>query len=111
MPKFPLHPAAVPASEPADVRLQIVSHCAKPPDGDNLLHEIKHDGHRLVAIVTGRESLKLLSRNGIDRTRLFRDPFKRPITTGGFPALGLSQLLSDAPGRGGTTILERHIRG
>jgi bifunctional non-homologous end joining protein LigD len=84
MPKFPLHPAAVPAGVPADVRLQIVSHCAKPPDGDGWLHAIKHDGHRLVAIVTRRGSLKLLSRNGIDRTRLFRDPF-RTLAAAGHP--------------------------
>jgi hypothetical protein len=97
MPKFPLHPAAVPASEPADVRLQIVSHCAKPPDGDSWLHEIKHDGHRLVAIVTGRESLKLLSRNGIDRTRLFRDPFKRPINDRRFPGSRLEPTFERRP--------------
>ena len=32
---------AVPASLPADIRLQIVSPCARPPDGDGWLHEIK----------------------------------------------------------------------
>jgi len=37
--------AAVPASVPADIRLQIVSACAAPPDGKGWLHEIKHDGH------------------------------------------------------------------
>jgi ATP-dependent DNA ligase len=58
--------------------------CAKPPDGDSWLHEIKHDRHRLVAIVTGRGLLKLLSRNGIDRTRLFRDSF-RTLTAAGHP--------------------------
>jgi bifunctional non-homologous end joining protein LigD len=76
MPKFPLPSAAVPAGVPVEVRLQIVSHCAQPPAGDGWLHEIKHDGHRLVAIVTERGALKLLSRNGLDRTRLFRDPFR-----------------------------------
>jgi bifunctional non-homologous end joining protein LigD len=71
-----LPPAAVSAGVPGDVRLQIVSACAQPPDGDGWLHEIKHDGHRLVAIVTARGSLKLLSRNGHDRTPTFRNPFR-----------------------------------
>jgi hypothetical protein len=48
MPKFALSPSAAPADVPRDVRLQIVSSCAEPPSGDGWLHEIKHDGHRLV---------------------------------------------------------------
>jgi len=39
------------------------------------MHEVKHDGHRLIVLSDGRGSLKLLSRRGIDRTPLFRDPF------------------------------------
>jgi ATP-dependent DNA ligase len=39
------------------------------------LHEIKHDGHRLLAIVAG-DDVKLISRNGHDRTHLFRAPFR-----------------------------------
>jgi ATP-dependent DNA ligase len=31
---------------------QIVSTCPEIPDGDAWLHEIKHDGHRLLAIVS-----------------------------------------------------------
>ena len=71
-----------PANLPAKIRLQIVSSCARPPDGDGWLHEIKHDGHRLVAIITGRRSVKLLSRNGHDRTPLFRSPFQELATSG-----------------------------
>ena len=52
MSKFPRPSAAIPADMPRDVRLQIVSTCPEIPDGDGWLHEIKHDGHRLVAIVT-----------------------------------------------------------
>src|SRR5437764_9119520 len=82
-------PGAVPANLPANIRLQIVSPCAQPPDGDGWLHEIKHDGHRLIAIVPSRGKLKLLSRNGHDRTPLFRSPFQglagsgRPIVLDG----------------------------
>jgi bifunctional non-homologous end joining protein LigD len=66
---------AVPARVPADVRLQIVMPCKKPPEGEGWLHEIKHDGHRLIAILAGRDQLRLLSRNGHDRTPHFREPF------------------------------------
>jgi ATP-dependent DNA ligase len=48
MPSFHLPAAAVPADLPRDVRLQIVTPRAEPPDGGGWLHEIKHDGHRLV---------------------------------------------------------------
>jgi bifunctional non-homologous end joining protein LigD len=109
--------AAVPASLPADVPLQIVSPCAQPPDGDGWLHEIKHDGHRLVAIVPGRGQLKLLSRNGHDRTPLFRGPFRklasrsRPIVLDGEIAVpderGVTHidLLQAASGRYGSDRL------
>src|SRR5262249_58523071 len=75
-----LPPGAVPASIPRDVRLQIVTPCKRPPVGDGWLHEIKHDGHRLVAVLPGGGQLMLLSRNGYDRTRVFREPFRSLIT-------------------------------
>jgi bifunctional non-homologous end joining protein LigD len=81
MPKFPLPPTAVAADAPREIRLQLSSTRAEPPEGDGWLHEIKHDGHRLAAIVTG-DSLKLLSRNGRDRTALFREPFLDLIEAG-----------------------------
>src|SRR5437764_14839111 len=77
-----LPPGAVPANMPRDVRLQIVTPCKRPPSGDGWLHEIKHDGHRLVAILPGRGQLKLLSRNGHDRTPLFRGPFRKLASRG-----------------------------
>jgi ATP-dependent DNA ligase len=40
------------------------------------LHEMKSDGHRLVAVIEGRDGLKLISRDGIDRTALFRGPLE-----------------------------------
>src|SRR5215467_11430657 len=73
---------AVPASVPGDIRLQIVTPCKRPPSGDGWLHEIKHDGHRLVAILPGDGKLMLLSRNGYDRTKSFREPFRRLIRAG-----------------------------
>jgi bifunctional non-homologous end joining protein LigD len=75
MPSFAFPPAAVPAEIPRPLPLQIVTSCPEPPDGEGWLHEIKHDGHRLLAIVSG-DDLKLISRNGHDRTHLFREPFE-----------------------------------
>ena len=48
-PNFALPGAAVRAEIPHPVRLQIVSPCAAPPAGDGWLHEVKHDGHRVLA--------------------------------------------------------------
>jgi bifunctional non-homologous end joining protein LigD len=45
-----------------------------PPTGDGWLFEIKHDGHRLAAISDG-SGLRLLSRNGFERSRQFGPVF------------------------------------
>jgi bifunctional non-homologous end joining protein LigD len=50
----------------------------RAPEGDGWLHEIKHDGYRLLAIAAG-DDLKLIGRNGHDRTALFRLPFDRVL--------------------------------
>jgi bifunctional non-homologous end joining protein LigD len=83
-----LPPGALKAPLPKHVRLQIVSSAAEPPAGDSWLHEIKHDGHRLVAVIDRKGVLRLLSRNGYDRSKLFRAPFD------GIAALG-SELVLD----------------
>src|SRR5260221_10923379 len=96
-----LPPSAIPAGIiPSAVRLQVVSPSADVPDGEDWLHEIKHDGHRLVAIVKP-DTLKLISRNGYDRTALFREPF-RPLA--GLPAVGLDGEIAGPDDRGGTHI-------
>lgn len=97
---FPRPSAAMPTELPRDVRLQIVSTCPEIPDGDGWLHEIKHDGHRLLAIV-GPDRLKLVSRNGYDRTALFREPFQ-PLT--GLPAMVLDGEIAVPDDRGVTHI-------
>ena len=87
MSKFTLPAGAVPADLPARVPLQVVTSTTEPPDGKGWLHEIKHDGHRLVAIIANG-AVKLLSRNARDRTELFAEPF-RPFATAGLPAMVL----------------------
>src|SRR4051794_14728507 len=100
MSSIALPPSAVPADLPRDVRLQVVSTCPEIPDGDDWLHEIKHDGHRLVAIITP-DRLMLLSRNGYDRTALFQEPF-RTIT--GLPPMALDGEIAVPDDRGVTHI-------
>lgn len=78
---FHLPAASVPADLPRDIRLQIVSPGSEPPDGDGWLHEIKHDGHRLLAIVAG-DTLRLLSRNGRDRKAPMRVQLRSLLTKG-----------------------------
>jgi bifunctional non-homologous end joining protein LigD len=82
MPQVRFPARAVKAALPTHVRLQIVTSAAEPPAGDGWLHEIKHDGHRLVAIVDGRGGLRLISRNGHNRTKLFQAPFDAFVRLG-----------------------------
>jgi len=74
-------PSAVPSELPARIRLAVVSPSVQPPEGAGWLHEIKHDGHRLVAILDGRGGLKLISRKGYDRTLLFHSPFDELLSS------------------------------
>ena len=100
MSKFARLSAANPADLPRDVRLQFVSTCPEIPAGGAWLHEIKHDGHRLLAIV-GPDRLQLVSRNGYDRTALFREPF-RALT--GLPPMVLDGEIAVPDDRGVTHI-------
>jgi ATP-dependent DNA ligase len=102
MSKFALPRAAALAEIPREVRLQIASSVAEPPTGDGWLHEMNHDGHRLVAIV-GDGSLVLLSRNGRDRTALFREPF-RALSDAGLPPMVLDGEIAVPDDRGVTHI-------
>src|SRR5207248_3516961 len=102
-----LPPGAVPANMPRDVRLQIVTPCKRPRSGDGWLHEINHDGHRLVAILPGDRQLMLLSRNGYDRTRVFREPF-RPMIDAGLPAMVLDGEIA-VPDERGVAGLKRVV--
>ena len=46
------------------------------------MHEIKHDGWRLIAVIDGRGGLRLQSRQGLDHTTLFRAPFAQLAAAG-----------------------------
>jgi bifunctional non-homologous end joining protein LigD len=102
MMRFTFPAGAVPADLPERVRLQALTPVAEPPDGKGWLHEIKHDGHRLVAIISDG-AVKLLSRNARDRTELFAEPF-RALAAGGLPAMVLDGEIAVPDARGVTHI-------
>jgi bifunctional non-homologous end joining protein LigD len=78
--RFPARALAAPL--PRHVRLQICSASPEPPAGDAWLHEIKHDGHRVLVFADGNGGLRLVSRNGYNRTELFRPPFVGLVALG-----------------------------
>ena len=87
---------------PGEVRLQIAWLAPRRRSAGGWLHEVKHDGHRLVAIVSG-ERLKLVSRNGYDRTELFCEPF-RGLAAAGLPAMVLDGEIAVPDERGVTHL-------
>jgi bifunctional non-homologous end joining protein LigD len=68
------HPAEVPgarrAAMPKFVQPQLATLVERPPDGNGWLHELKHDGYRILARVEHRRA-KLFSRNAHDWTEKF----------------------------------------
>jgi hypothetical protein len=54
MPTYPLPAGVIPAELPQRGPLQIVAPIPAPPDGEGWLHEVKHDGHRLLVDGTVR---------------------------------------------------------
>lgn len=75
MPRRSLPAGAKLAPLPNRVAFQPAMSSPQPPEGDAWLHEIKHDGHRLAAVLDRRGGLRLLSRNGYDRKGPFEAPF------------------------------------
>ena len=65
-------PGAVKARMPARVEPQLATSVAKPPSGDDWLHEIKFDGYRTMAHVA-QGSATFITRSGLDWTKRYRD--------------------------------------
>jgi len=63
-------PGAVRGPLPRSQPLALAMVVESPPDGDEWLHEIKHDGYRIVARLAEGE-VRLVSRNGKDWTKEF----------------------------------------
>jgi hypothetical protein len=71
MKKYRLPTGPRPAPLPLSVAFQLATACPEPPAGEGWFYEVKHDGHRIAALADGRGGLRLLSRNGSDRTTRF----------------------------------------
>ncbi len=63
-------PGARKARMPENIKPQLASLSDKAPDGDEWLHEIKHDGYRLLAYID-RGRVRLITRGGLDWTAKF----------------------------------------
>jgi ATP-dependent DNA ligase len=55
---------------PTGIRPQLARAASEPPTGLSWVHEIKHDGHRVIAYVD-RGNVRLRTRNGNDATQRF----------------------------------------
>ena len=69
-------PSSSPAAPlPVAVAFQLAASSRVPPAGDGWLYEVKHDGQRLAVIADGNDGVRLLSRNGFERSRHFGPGF------------------------------------
>jgi bifunctional non-homologous end joining protein LigD len=57
------------------VAFQLATSSHEPPAGAGWLYEVKHDGHRLAVVADGDGGVRLLSRNGYERSRHFGPVF------------------------------------
>jgi bifunctional non-homologous end joining protein LigD len=73
---------------PDFVSPQLATLVEEPPEGEGWLHEIKYDGYRIIAAVSG-DSVRLYTRSGQDWTERFA-----PLVPA-FQALGLDRALLD----------------
>lgn len=56
---------------PADIRPQLATWIASPPEGKDWLHEVKFDGYRMLCHVQG-DDVRLITRGGNDWTHRFK---------------------------------------
>jgi hypothetical protein len=74
---------------PSRVAFQLAGSSREPPVGGGWLYDVKHDGHRLAVIADGDGGVRLLSRNGYERSRhfgaVFADLASRPRTSAASP--------------------------
>jgi bifunctional non-homologous end joining protein LigD len=88
----PGDPAALPGARggplPRTLSPQLATLSSAVPEGDEWVHELKHDGYRLIARVEGRD-VRLITRAGNDWTDRF------PTLAAAVGALGLDSALLD----------------
>jgi bifunctional non-homologous end joining protein LigD len=98
---YPVGAKAAPL--PRRVSFAVCQHAVHPPAGAGWLREVKHDRHRVAAIVDGRGGAVLRSRNGYDVTHRFG------AALAGLAELGRAMVLDGeiaAPDENGVTHLD-----
>ncbi|MFW6323786.1 MAG: DNA ligase D [Desulfovibrionales bacterium] len=87
-----VHPEEIPGAKRGpvvrDVKPELAMLGEAPPEGDEWVHEIKHDGYRIIAYVEG-EGVRLVSRNRKDWTERF------PAIARALPALPVEAAVLD----------------
>ncbi len=86
-----------PDSYPANVQPQLTKLVKQPPDGDEWLHEIKHDGYRLLAYLD-RGKVRLITRGGFNWTARFPDIVKEVAALHARQAILDGELCAIEPG-------------
>src|SRR5947199_8806635 len=103
MPKLLFPKAAVACDMPRGTDFQICVSSDRPPDGDDYLHQPKHDGWRALVTIGGSGDLRIGSRNGYDLT----DEFALPVK--GLAGVGRSMIIDGemaVPNKDGLTHLD-----
>ncbi len=74
--RAPIDPSGLSGARPAPLphifRPELATLVAKPPEGENWIHEIKYDGYRILCFLSDG-AVRLVSRNGNDWTVKFRE--------------------------------------
>jgi ATP-dependent DNA ligase len=70
-------PPAAASALPTTIRLALASSSEQPREGEDWRHEVRYGGLPIVAVRDGGGGLRLITRNGQDRTPLFPRPVLR----------------------------------
>lgn len=101
---------AVRAPLPAFVKPCLATLVAKPPEGDEWVHEIKFDGYRIEARLAD-DGVKLLTRNGLDWTDRFGDlPRLLRLLHRGTALIDCELVVEDSKGHSSFTALAEALK-
>ncbi|HWJ87190.1 MAG TPA: DNA ligase D [Pelagibacterium sp.] len=94
---------------PAFVEPQLTTLVDRVPGGENWLFEMKYDGYRCLAAISGN-TVRLYTRSGLDWTEKFA-PLVLPLAqlTGSSVLLDGEVCAFNADGRGGFSVLKTHL--
>jgi bifunctional non-homologous end joining protein LigD len=93
------------------VNVQLAKLVDKIPSGDEWLYELKYDGYRIVAFIAGNTVL-LITRNGNDYTKYFRDAAHSLLSLAAGRAMVLDgeMVITDASGKTDFQALQNYLK-